>query len=278
MTDGAASRQLQDSESESEDTVRVASRPPRRCTTTAGESSGRPARSGSRRPAKSPSTSPLPPAGKTCTPAPDKHIQSSKNLVAPNYKLSSIAKLTRSENYCAWRDISEYVLELFNCWNMVLGEETIDDYAEDDNDNFSDRYQYAATYFIQTVESQWLSLLATHKTPSNIWTALGTNLLEKTLHLSSTNSILFSIPSTIYYIFSPIISISTIPYGIDYTSDAPLPPLPIDTHYRLSFKPCSSHPRLKQPSCSVLFPNQGIISLITSKPMSTLRTITSTIN
>jgi len=54
----------------------------------------------------------------------------------------------------------------------VLREETIDDYAEDNNDNFINRYQYAATYFIQTVESQWLILLATHKTPSKIWTAL----------------------------------------------------------------------------------------------------------
>jgi len=172
MADTAASRQLRDSESETEDTVRVASRPATRSTTAAGESSRRPARSGSKRPAKSPSTSPPPPAGKTSTPAPDKHIQSSKNSVAPNYKLSSILKLTGSENYHAWRDISQYVLELFNCWNIVLGEETIDDYAEDDNDNFIDRCQYAATYFIQTIESQWLILLATHKTPPKIWTAL----------------------------------------------------------------------------------------------------------
>jgi len=172
MSHAAASRQLRDSESETEDTVRVASRPPRRSTTTAGESTGRPARSRSQRPAKSPSTSPPPPAGKISTPAPDKHIQSSKNSVAPNYKLSLIPKLTGSENYRAWRHISQYGLEPFNCWNIVLGEATIDDYAEDDNDNFIDRYQYAATYFIQTVESQWLILLATHKTPPKIWTAL----------------------------------------------------------------------------------------------------------
>ena len=61
-----------------------------------------------------------------------------------------------------------HVLELFNCWNIVLGEEKIDDYAEDDNANFIDRYLYAATYFIQTVESQWLILLPTHKTPPKI--------------------------------------------------------------------------------------------------------------
>ena len=54
----------------------------------------------------------------------------------------------------------------------MLGEETIDDYAEDDNDNFIDRYKYAAKYFIQTVESQWLILVATHTAPSKILTSL----------------------------------------------------------------------------------------------------------
>ena len=54
----------------------------------------------------------------------------------------------------------------------MLGEETIDDYAEDNNDNFINLYQYAATYIIQTVKSQWLILLTTHKTPPKIWTAL----------------------------------------------------------------------------------------------------------
>ena len=156
MTDTVAStgRQLRDSESETEEAVRVASRPAMRSTTAAGKSSLRPAHSCSKRRAKSPESSPAPPARKTCTLAADKHIQSSKNSGAPNYKLSSIPKLTGSENYRAWRDISQYVHELFNCWNIVLGEETIDNYAEDDNDNFIDQYQYAVTYFIQTVESQ----------------------------------------------------------------------------------------------------------------------------
>jgi len=105
MTDTAASRQLRDSESETENPVRVASRPATRSTTAAGESSCRPARSGSKRRAKSPEISPPPPAGKTSTPAPHKDIQSSTNPVTPNYKLSSITKLTWSENYRAWRDI-----------------------------------------------------------------------------------------------------------------------------------------------------------------------------
>jgi len=180
MTDTAASRQRRNTESETEDTVRVASHPARRSTTPAGESSRRPARSGSKRPAISRSTSPPPPACKTSTLAPYKHIQSSKNSVAPNYKLSSIPKLTGSKTYCAWSDISQYVLEPFNCWNIVLGEEAIDDYAEDDNDNFVDGYQYAATYVIQTIESQWLILLATHKTPPKIWPTLEDKLARET--------------------------------------------------------------------------------------------------
>jgi len=117
-------------------------------------------------------TSSPPPAGKTSTAAHDKHIQSSKNSVAPNNKLSSISKVTGSENYRAWRDISQYVLEFVNCGNIVLGEEMIDNYREGDNDNLIDRYQYATRYFMQTVESKWLILLATHKTPSKIWTTL----------------------------------------------------------------------------------------------------------
>jgi len=63
-----------------------------------------------------------------------------KNSVAPNYKLSSIPQLIGSDNYRAWRDISQDVLEHVNSWNIVLGEETIDDYAEEDNDNFIHRY------------------------------------------------------------------------------------------------------------------------------------------
>jgi len=47
MTDAAASRQLHDSESKTEDTLRVASRPATGSTTAAGESSRSPARSGS---------------------------------------------------------------------------------------------------------------------------------------------------------------------------------------------------------------------------------------
>ena len=58
----------------------------------------------------------------------------------------------------------------------MLGEETSDDYAKDDNDNFIDRYQYAVTYSIQTVESQWLILVATHKTPPKILIALEVKL------------------------------------------------------------------------------------------------------
>jgi len=48
----------------------------------------------------------------------------------------------------------------------------MDTFEGDNPDNFIACYQYAATYFIQTVESQWLILLATHKTPPKIWTAL----------------------------------------------------------------------------------------------------------
>ena len=79
MTDTAVGRPLRDSEWETEDSVREAARPATRSTTAAGESSRRLACLGSKRLAESPKTSPPPAAGKTSTPASDKHIQSSKN-------------------------------------------------------------------------------------------------------------------------------------------------------------------------------------------------------
>ena len=108
------------------------------------------------------------------------HTVATKRTWAPNYKLSSIPKLSGSENYRTWRDISEYVLRLFNCWNIVLGTEEIpeeeidgdgDVINEDPIDGFQNRYQYASAYFLETIEPQWLILLATHKTPSAIWQA-----------------------------------------------------------------------------------------------------------
>jgi len=167
MTDSGPSRQLDGgSSSETEETITVASYPP-------ADTTARSTRSASKRPARQPSPPPPPPPElTTSTPALNRHIQSSNNSVPPNYKLSSIPKLVGTENYSSWRDISQYVLEPFNSWDIVLGEEAMDTFEGDVPDNFIHHYQYAATYFIQTVESQWLILLATHKTPSKIWTAL----------------------------------------------------------------------------------------------------------
>ena len=80
------------------------------------------------------------------------------------------------KDYQHWRNISQYVLELFNFWEIVLGAETIDQYdAEEDDDthaNFQDRYQYAATYLIQTVDTSFLVILATQRAQDGIWTIL----------------------------------------------------------------------------------------------------------
>ena len=78
------------------------------------------------------------------------HTVATKRTWAPNYKLSSIPKLSGSENYRTWRDISEYVLWLFNCWNIALWTEEIpeeeidgdrDVINEDPIDGFQNRYQ-----------------------------------------------------------------------------------------------------------------------------------------
>jgi len=108
------------------------------------------------------------------------HSNSTKRGFAPSYKLCSIPKLSRSENYSTWRGISEYVLHLFNCWELVLGMEEIPREETDDEgdvtnfekiDEYRDHYQYASAYFLETIEPQWLILLATHKTPPAIWQA-----------------------------------------------------------------------------------------------------------
>jgi len=106
------------------------------------------------------------------------HCNSTKRGFAPSYKLSSIPKLSVSENYRTWRDISEYVLQLFNCWDLVMGTEEIPEEETDDErhvtnvakiDEYCDCNPYASAYFLETIESQWLILLATHKTPPAIW-------------------------------------------------------------------------------------------------------------
>ena len=95
-----------------------------------------------RDPSPDPSSSP---AASASMPAPDGHTTSTKTKVPPGYKLSSIPKLTSTENYQLWRDLSRYVLKVFNCWDIVIGEGTIEQYDEDDGSdhytNFQDRYQ-----------------------------------------------------------------------------------------------------------------------------------------
>ena len=132
-------------------------------------------RSRSRAKGKAPAPPPPSPPRGTST-APDRHAASFKTSFSHNYKLSSIPKLTGIEDFQHWRNISQYVLELFNCWEIVLGTQTIDQYDAEQDDNahanFQDRYYYAATYFIQTVDPSFLVILATQRAPDRIWTTL----------------------------------------------------------------------------------------------------------
>lgn len=41
----------------------------------------------------------------------------------------------------------------------------------DDIDGYRDRYQYASAFLLQTIESQWLILLAIYKSPLAVWQA-----------------------------------------------------------------------------------------------------------
>ena len=131
-----------------------------------------------RRP-NSPNTNPFDTKGKRPANS-NQHSNASKCGYAPSYQLSSVPKLSGSENYRTWQDLSEFVLRLFNCWDLVIGtellpvEERDDDEALSnfhDGDGYRDRYEYASAYFLETIEPQWLILLATHKTPPAIWQA-----------------------------------------------------------------------------------------------------------
>ena len=126
-----------------------------------------------------PNTNPLDTKEKRPTNS-NQHSNASKRCYAPSYKLSPVPKLSSSENYSTWRDISEFVFCLFNCWDLVIGTELLpvegkeDDGALsnfDDVDRYRDRYQYASAYFLDTIEPQWLILLATHRTPPALWQA-----------------------------------------------------------------------------------------------------------
>jgi len=164
-------------------------------------------------------------------------------------------QLTGSENYPAWRDISQYVLEHFNSWNIGLGEERIDVTLK----TIMITFTIVTSIPWNTSSKPWSlnrssCMLAITPLPK-LGPHSRTILPEQGLDLSSTNWILFAIPSTIHWFFVPIISINTILYGIDYTSDVPLPPPRTNPPNGLSFKQCSSHRRLKQAASSVLFLN-----------------------
>jgi hypothetical protein len=47
-----------------------------------------------------------------------------RRIWAPSYKLDRLPKLTGPENYQRWREASEHVLQVFGCWEIVLGTET----------------------------------------------------------------------------------------------------------------------------------------------------------
>ena len=96
-------------------------------------------------------------------------------------KLDKLPKLTGPDNYRTWASTAEFLLTTDGCWNLVTGAEaeptaTYDKDGdlenEDDIDNFHQRYRYSTSFFLETVDHQWLPILVTYKTPQAIWTAL----------------------------------------------------------------------------------------------------------
>ena len=96
-------------------------------------------------------------------------------------KLDKLPKLTGPDNYRTWASTAEFLLTTYGCWDLVTGAETEptatydkdgDLENEDDIDNFHQRYRYSTSFFLETVDHQWLPILVTYKTPQAIWTAL----------------------------------------------------------------------------------------------------------
>ena len=107
--------------------------------------------------------------------------QPTEKNFAPNYKLENLPKLSSHKDYEVWKNNSEYILDVFNCWDIVRGaeKEPVVEYNEDGDltnrlqiEGYKDRYQYASTFFLQTVDPAWLPILRTNRTPPRIWIAL----------------------------------------------------------------------------------------------------------
>ena len=190
------------------------------------QSPRRSALSASKRPARDPSPDPpSSPAVSTSLAAPDRHASSTKTKVPPSYKLSFIPKLIGTENYQLWRDISLYILKLFNCWDIVIGDETIEikydeDYGADDYTNFQDRYQYTAMYLIQTVDPKFLILLAMQEFPHKIRTTPVAEFARENIRSFFDQLNCIQIPSKIVRNLYPNTVIPSILNGIDYNSAA----------------------------------------------------------
>jgi len=196
------------------------------------------------------------------------HSNTTKRRFAPSYKLSSIPQVSGSENYRTWRDISKYVLQLFNCWDLVVGTEEIPMEETDDEgditnfekiDEYRDRYQYAFAYFLETIEPQWWILLATHKTPPAIWQAFEDKFARENTSsfFDQLNSVFDTKYHTLNLLSDHINKYDTLwnRLHLPYSTATP----PINTPNHVPSKRYSNHPRLKQPFFSVLFPNRSII-------------------
>ena len=107
--------------------------------------------------------------------------RTAQNFPRLTFKLDKIPKLTGPEDYRQWQDSSIYFLGVVNCYRIVTGEEKApketydtdgDINNEDEIDSYTQRYQYASAYFLETVSSDWFIILVTYKTPNGIWQAL----------------------------------------------------------------------------------------------------------
>ena len=98
---------------------------------------------------------------------------------APNIKLDRFPKLTGQTDYRIWRDSAEYILQTMGCWSLVADDEQEPTKEEKEDSNYEEqvntyrsRYRWTSVFILETVDFQWLPVVAANETPSRVWEAL----------------------------------------------------------------------------------------------------------
>ena len=89
-------------------------------------------------------------------------------------KIDNLPRLTGSANYPAWRDTMEILLKCINAFDICKGTDILSTDSKDEEvKEYFKRSNQATLLMMQLVDASLVPIIATHKTPSAIWKALG---------------------------------------------------------------------------------------------------------